>query len=97
MTPLRSSPSWYNALDVDPADLSTGAKGQLALKLALVDHLSGNERQTIVLDDALVNFDGDRLAEAKRLFVEVAARQQILYLTCHSETANIPGSILHPL
>ena len=89
----------YNALDVDPADLSTGAKGQLAfaLRLALVDHLSGNERQMIVLDDALVNFDGDRLAEAKRLFVEVAARHQILYLTCHSETADIPGSILHPL
>ncbi|MBX2991479.1 MAG: AAA family ATPase [Bacteroidetes bacterium] len=89
----------YNALDVDPADLSTGAKGQLALalRLALVDHLSGKERQMIVLDDALVNFDGDRLAEAKRLFVEVAARHQILYLTCHSETADIPGSVLHHL
>jgi hypothetical protein len=75
----------FNAIDVNPSDLSTGTKGQLALslRLALVDHLSGKERQMIIIDDALVNFDRDRLTEAKRLLAELGTVHQVVYLTCH--------------
>lgn len=89
----------HNTLNIDPVDLSTGARGQLALalRLALVDHLSRKERQMIVLDDALVNFDGDRLTEAKNLLSEIAKQLQVLYLTCHSAMTDWPEAAKHTL
>ena len=89
----------HDALDINPTDLSTGAKGQLALalRLALVDHLSGKERQTIVLDDALVNFDSERLARAKVLLAEMGTTHQVLYLTCHPSVGEWPEAMIHTL
>ena len=89
----------HDALDINPTDLSTGAKGQLALalRLALVDHLSGKERQTVVLDDALVNFDSERLARAKVLLAEMGATHQVLYLTCHPSVGEWPEAMIHTL
>lgn len=84
---------------MEPNDLSTGAQGQLALALglALVEHLAGKERQLVVIDDALVNFDSDRLNEAKRLLREFAKTHQVLYLSCHAEIHNLGGATVHEL
>jgi DNA repair protein SbcC/Rad50 len=84
---LKINTVQFESRNVDPDDLSTGAKGQLALalRLALIEHLSGGERQTVIIDDALVNFDSDRLTEAKRLVEEFAQHQQVIYLTCHED------------
>lgn len=89
----------YGNLEIDPRDLSTGAQGQLALalRLALIEHLAGNERQLVVIDDALVNFDAERLSEAKKLLSEFANKHQVIYLTCHDEMSRVDGATIHKL
>jgi len=57
--------------------------------------LSGNERQMVIIDDALVNFDGDRLNEAKKLLTEFAKKHQIIYLSCHQEIHDWKGATIH--
>jgi exonuclease SbcC len=89
----------YGVLDVPPGALSTGAKGQLALalRLALVDSIAAGERQSVIIDDALVNFDPDRLQEAKKLLSEFSRRHQILYLTCHPEMRDWHDALIQEL
>ena len=84
---------------MSPEDLSTGAQGQLALalRLAFIEHLSGNDRQTVIMDDALVNFDADRMAEGRNLLAEFAGRHQVIYLSCHPEMRKWKGAELHEL
>ncbi len=89
----------YNTREVELNDLSTGAQGQLALalRLALIEHLAGKERQLVVIDDALVNFDFDRLNEAKKLISEFANSHQVIYLSCHPEIRNWDGAHIQEL
>ena len=70
--------------------LSAGTRDQLylALRLALCDLvLPAEDPCPLILDDALVTFDGDRLASALRLLRELAANRQILLFTCHTREA----------
>ena len=69
----------------ESAYLSRGAQDQfyLALRLALCTFLlSGEEKCPIVLDDALVSFDGERLGYALSLLEELGKDRQILLFTC---------------
>jgi hypothetical protein len=69
--------------------LSFGAREQLGLisRLAYADLLKEAGRPTLViLDDALVHSDEQRLALMKRVLFDAAQRQQVLLFTCH------PGS-----
>ncbi|ARU05970.1 hypothetical protein CCO03_16000 [Comamonas serinivorans] len=72
-----------------PVDkLSVGARDQLALisRLAYADLLKAAGRPTlIVLDDALVHADAERLAAMQRVLREAARRHQVLVFTCHRE------------
>ena len=66
--------------------LSAGAKDQLylALRLAVCDlALPGEDPCPIVLDDALVTFDNDRMARALELMRAIAETRQVLLFTCH--------------
>lgn len=66
--------------------LSEGAKDQLYLALRLaVCRLALPEEDPcpIVLDDALVTFDRERMASALELLKELAQTRQILLFTCH--------------
>ena len=66
--------------------LSAGAKDQLylALRLAVCAlALPGDDPCPVVLDDALVNFDRERLERALDLLRELAGSRQILLFTCH--------------
>ena len=66
--------------------LSAGAKDQLylALRLAVCElALPSDDPCPIVLDDALVNFDEERMALALVLLREMAKERQILLFTCH--------------
>ena len=68
--------------------LSVGAREQLALisRMAYADLLKTAGRPTLImLDDALVNADADRLAAMKRVLADVATRHQVLVFTCHGE------------
>ena len=54
----------------------------LALRLAVAEALTPNT--PLILDDALVRFDDQRLAAAMDLLKELGAQRQILLFTCHS-------------
>ena len=76
--------------DVTPRRLLTLSKGTadqlyLAVRLAVCDLvLPGEDTAPLVLDDALVNFDGKRLALALDVLRELAQNRQILLFTCQN-------------
>ena len=76
--------------DVTPRRLLTLSKGTadqlyLAVRLAVCDLvLPGEDPAPLVLDDALVHFDGERLALALDLLRELAQNRQILLFTCQN-------------
>jgi chromosome segregation ATPase len=66
--------------------LSFGAREQMGVisRLAYADLLQEAGRPTlIILDDALVHSDDERLAQMKRVLFDAATRHQILLFTCH--------------
>lgn len=68
--------------------LSFGAREQLGIvsRLAYADLLREAGRPTLlILDDALVHSDADRLARMKRVLYDAAQRHQVLLFTCHAE------------
>ncbi|MHC4199862.1 MAG: ATP-binding protein [Planctomycetota bacterium] len=73
-------------------ELSVGAREQLALalRLSLVEALSRGERQLVVLDEALLGFDAERLDAACAILAEYADRFQLLILTARPELLRFP-------
>lgn len=70
------------------AALSFGAREQLGLisRLAYADLLRDAGRPTlIILDDALVHSDAQRLAQMKRILFDAAGRHQVLLFSCHPD------------
>lgn len=66
--------------------LSFGAREQMGVisRLAYADLLQEAGRPTlIILDDALVHSDEERLGQMKRVLFDAATRHQILLFTCH--------------
>ncbi len=71
--------------------LSQGAADQLylAVRLAICDMvLPGDKRVPLVLDDALVTFDDDRLRAALDYLLAESHRRQILLFTCQKREAD---------
>ena len=70
----------------DSALLSRGARDQLylALRLALCDLIPSDEPCPIILDDALVTFDDQRMGYALDCLSELSKHRQILLFTCQS-------------
>ena len=67
-------------------DLSFGAREQMGVisRLAYADLLKEAGRPTlIILDDALVHSDDQRLEQMKRVLFDAAQRHQVLLFTCH--------------
>ena len=52
-------------------------------RAALIDVLFRKEEPVIILDDPFVNFDQDKLSEARKLMKELSGKYQIIYMTCH--------------
>lgn len=57
----------------------------LAMRLALVDSLYGQELPFVILDDPFTAFDGGNLARAKDLVKRLSQDRQIIYFTCSKE------------
>jgi len=67
-------------------DLSLGTREQMGIvaRLAYADLLQEAGKPTLlILDDALVHTDEDRLGRMKRVLYDAATRHQILIFTCH--------------
>ncbi|MHC5054348.1 MAG: AAA family ATPase [Planctomycetota bacterium] len=73
--------------------LSVGAREQvaLAMRLAMVEALSGDEPQLVVLDEALLGFDPERMKAACALLAEYAERHQIIIMTARPGTLEFPA------
>lgn len=70
--------------------LSAGAADQLylAARLAISEMVLPADRAVpIVLDDALANFDDDRMEAALSLLQEIAKERQVILFTCHKREA----------
>jgi DNA repair ATPase RecN len=80
----RPGPRGPEAADFDT--LSFGAREQMGVisRLAYADLLKAAGRPTlIILDDALVHSDEQRLAQMKRVLFDAGQRHQVLLFTCH--------------
>lgn len=76
----------------DVGSLSRGTQEQLylAIRFGLVESFSdGNVTLPLVLDEVIVNADPERAARLARTLARLAERHQLLYLTCHPETARL--------
>lgn len=77
-------------------NLSQGAKEQLllCLHIAVAQELTADEPQVLILDDVLVNTDPVRQERILDTLSMLAARLQILVLTCHSDRYRGTGTPL---
>ncbi len=83
-------------------ELSRGTAEQLylALRVGLIGSLGELGRSLpVLMDDVVVNFDPERRAGAVAAIAELASARQVLYFTCHPETAEalrdrVPGATL---
>jgi energy-coupling factor transporter ATP-binding protein EcfA2 len=69
-------------------ELSVGAREQMGVvaRLAYADLLREAGKPTLlILDDALVHTDKDRLDQMKRVLYDAASRHQILIFSCHPQ------------
>ena len=69
-------------------ELSVGAREQMGVvaRLAYADLLREAGKPTLlILDDALVHTDKDRLDQMKRVLYDAASRHQILVFSCHPQ------------
>lgn len=76
--------------------LSRGTAEQLylALRLGLIAQLGvAGPGLPVLMDDVLVNFDPERRQGAAEAVVELAEARQVVFFTCHPETAELFGSI----
>jgi hypothetical protein len=75
------------ATEVDVADLSTGAKEQLAIliRLALTQIVQVGEPFPVILDDEFAHSDPDRIAMMNNIFSDFGNDQQFIMLTCTPE------------
>nr|WP_222124978.1 AAA family ATPase [Variovorax boronicumulans] len=84
---LLTRPRSSGALEAGAVDaLSFGAREQLGLisRFAYADLLQQAGRPTLlILDDALVHSDSERLTQMKRVLFDAAQRHQVLLFTCH--------------
>lgn len=85
-SPQRIRPAGVGQ-DVDAERISGGEQEQvhLAVRLAMADLLTAKEPFPVVLDDALLATDDERLERILRLLGQRRERVQWLILTCHRE------------
>ncbi|SET00796.1 AAA family ATPase [Anaerobranca gottschalkii] len=76
--------------------LSTGTKDSvaLALRLAIIEVLYGENPGIIVLDDCLVDLDPNRKEKGIKLIQEFAKNNQVIFTTCNPQTAEELGGNL---
>jgi len=77
--------------ELEHNQLSEGTRDQLflALKLAMIENRLDERKRAghcplpVIFDDILVNFDDERAAAAFRLFLKLAEKTQVIFLTHH--------------
>jgi DNA repair exonuclease SbcCD ATPase subunit len=81
---VRSGPRGPESGAFDELSLGTREQMGIVARLAYADLLQEAGRPTLlILDDALVHTDEDRLGQMKRVLYDAARRHQVLVFTCH--------------
>ncbi len=78
--------------------VSAGTQDQiyLALRLAIMDCLSPDEKLPLILDDAFARYDEDRLAQILKVLAGEADERQILIFTCQKREIDMLKALKQP-
>ena len=101
---VRALSSAGPVLEAESA-LSRGTREQLylALRLAFIrQHNLTKESLPLIMDDIMVNFDRQRTENTAALLAEFSGLNQMLFFTCHAQTAQTlrsfaPQATIHRL
>lgn len=63
----------------------------LALKLAILEYILGDDKGFMILDDCFVDLDPTRKEAAVQMIKSFAKKHQIIFTTCSPETAKLLG------
>ena len=74
---------WCGAAGIDRQPVLAAERCRIRDAAELAGHLSTGRPTLLILDDALVHSDAQRLAQMKRVIYDVAQRHQVLLFTCH--------------
>ena len=67
----------------------------LALKLAVIEHILGDNKGFLILDDCLVDLDPLRKSVAIELISKFSIKHQVIFTTCSPDTASqLGGNII---
>ncbi|MCX5814030.1 MAG: AAA family ATPase [Proteobacteria bacterium] len=75
-----------------PEELSRGTAEQLylAIRFGYISNFTVNgEKLPVIIDDILVNFDPGRARQTAKTILRLSETHQVLFFTCHPETAGI--------
>lgn len=72
----------FNNIDVEYLSNGTWDQAYLALRLALIDLLFGHREVPIILDDAFVQYDDERMKAAIDELKKLSSHKQIILFTC---------------
>jgi uncharacterized protein YhaN len=87
---LRAFTSADEPFDVGSLSRGTQEQLYLAIRFGLVESFSdGHVALPLALDEVLVNADPERAERLASVLAKLAERHQLLYLTCHPETARL--------
>ena len=83
MTPSAQQADQLSPHEAEQLSQGTADQLYLAVRLAICEMVLPSDKAVpILLDDALVNFDDQRMAAALDYLLEVSAHHQILLFTC---------------
>ncbi|MCL4553551.1 MAG: AAA family ATPase [Actinobacteria bacterium] len=88
-----------NSDAIPSSELSTGTVQQLylALRFALIETLDAvGVGLPVIMDDVLVNADPTRREGLARAIVELSGHRQVIFFTCHPETAELLSGVADP-
>lgn len=73
------------------SELSRGTAEQLylALRVGFLSSLKAGLSLPVLMDDVVVNFDAERREGAAAAIAELARERQVIFFTCHEETAAV--------
>lgn len=86
-SPRAVTPGVADGEEISIGDLSGGEQEQVhfAVRMALAGVLARDERQMVVLDDALAVTDTGRFARVLSIIEDSVEKLQVIVLTCHPE------------
>ena len=87
---VRVEPEIGVARSTDELSRGTAEQLYLALRFGLIEQFARvTEPLPVVMDDILVNFDRERATRAARAIRDLATRHQVVFFTCHPQTAEL--------